>query len=86
MATELSRTLSCDGEEASEHLLNLSPFEMKNLLYHILSGKEFAINNGKCKFLYFIFTLYSAYNRVGRRNLVLRHSDPHAPPVRIIAY
>ena len=47
MATELSRTLSCDGEEASEHLLNLSPFEMKNLLHHILSGKEFAINSGK---------------------------------------
>ncbi|CAH2091833.1 unnamed protein product [Euphydryas editha] len=45
MASELSRTLSCDGEEASEHLLNLSPFEMKNLLYHILSGKEFAINS-----------------------------------------
>lgn len=49
MATELSRTLSCDGEEASEHLLNLSPFEMKNLLYHILSGKEFAINSGKSR-------------------------------------
>lgn len=46
MATELSRTLSCDGEEASDRLLNLSPFEMKNLLYHILSGKEFAINSG----------------------------------------
>ncbi|XP_050362839.1 probable phosphorylase b kinase regulatory subunit alpha isoform X2 [Nymphalis io] len=45
MATELSRTLSCDGEEASEYLLNLSPFEMKNLLHHILSGKEFAINS-----------------------------------------
>ncbi|XP_032511705.2 probable phosphorylase b kinase regulatory subunit alpha isoform X7 [Danaus plexippus] len=45
MATELSRTLSCTGEEASEHLLNLSPFEMKNLLHHILSGKEFAINS-----------------------------------------
>ncbi|XP_077292569.1 putative phosphorylase b kinase regulatory subunit alpha isoform X2 [Arctopsyche grandis] len=47
MATELSRTLSCDGEEASDRLLNLSPFEMKNLLYHILSGKEFAINSGR---------------------------------------
>lgn len=45
MATELSRALSCNGEEASEHLLNLSPFEMKNLLYHILSGKEFAVNS-----------------------------------------
>ncbi|CAH1964742.1 unnamed protein product [Acanthoscelides obtectus] len=45
MATELSRTLICDGDEASEHLLNLSPFEMKNLLHHILSGKEFAISS-----------------------------------------
>ncbi|KRT82242.1 glycoside hydrolase, partial [Oryctes borbonicus] len=45
MATELSRTLICDAEEASEHLLNLSPFEMKNLLYHIISGKEFAISS-----------------------------------------
>ncbi|XP_064075567.1 probable phosphorylase b kinase regulatory subunit alpha isoform X2 [Vanessa tameamea] len=65
MATELSRTLSCDGEEASEHLLNLSPFEMKNLLHHILSGKEFAINSAnslidiKEKF---------AKNKVGRGN------------------
>lgn len=48
MATELSRTLICTGEEASEHLLNLSPFEMKNLLHHILSGKEFALSSGKC--------------------------------------
>lgn len=45
MATELSRTLICDGDEASEYLLNLSPFEMKNLLYHIISGKEFAISS-----------------------------------------
>lgn len=46
MAAELSRSLSCTGEEASEHLLNLSPFEMKNLLHHILSGKEFALTSG----------------------------------------
>uniref|UniRef100_A0A1B6CQD3 Phosphorylase b kinase regulatory subunit n=1 Tax=Clastoptera arizonana TaxID=38151 RepID=A0A1B6CQD3_9HEMI len=45
MATELSRTLMCSGDEASEHLLNLSPFEMKNLLHHIMSGKEFAISS-----------------------------------------
>lgn len=47
MATELSRTIICDGDEASEHLLNLSPFEMKNLLHHIISGKEFAISSGE---------------------------------------
>lgn len=45
MATELSRTLKCDGEDATEHLLNLSPFEMKNLLHHIISGKEFVISS-----------------------------------------
>ncbi|XP_056011600.1 probable phosphorylase b kinase regulatory subunit alpha isoform X5 [Ostrea edulis] len=44
MASELARTLKCSGDEASEHLLNLSPFEMKTLLHHILSGKEFVIN------------------------------------------
>lgn len=49
MAKELARTLNCDGEQASEHLLNLSPFEMKNLLYHILSGKEFAVSSGMSK-------------------------------------
>nr|XP_037870704.1 probable phosphorylase b kinase regulatory subunit alpha isoform X2 [Bombyx mori] len=65
MATELSRTLSCDGEEASEHLLNLSPFEMKNLLYHILSGKEFAINSANS--LYLIKEKIGK-NKVGRGN------------------
>lgn len=47
MATELCRSLGCSGDEASEHLLNLSPFEMKSLLHHILSGKEFALTSGK---------------------------------------
>lgn len=49
MATELARTLKCGGDEASEYLLNLSPFEMKNLLYHIMSGKEFAVSTCTCK-------------------------------------
>ena len=35
------------GEEASDQLLNLSPFEMKTLLHHILSGKEFGISSGE---------------------------------------
>ncbi|XP_052737925.1 probable phosphorylase b kinase regulatory subunit alpha isoform X1 [Bicyclus anynana] len=65
MATELSRTLSCDGEEASEHLLNLSPFEMKNLLHHILSGKEFAINSAHSIF----FGIKEKYNKAGRGNI-----------------
>ncbi|XP_048459198.1 phosphorylase b kinase regulatory subunit alpha, liver isoform-like isoform X1 [Rhincodon typus] len=43
MATELAYSLSCSGEEASETLMNLSPFDMKKLLHHILSGKEFGV-------------------------------------------
>uniref|UniRef100_A0A8D0HSB1 Phosphorylase b kinase regulatory subunit n=1 Tax=Sphenodon punctatus TaxID=8508 RepID=A0A8D0HSB1_SPHPU len=43
MATELARSLNFSGEEASESLMNLSPFDMKNLLHHILSGKEFGV-------------------------------------------
>ena len=32
------------------------------------------------RFLNISFTLYPAHSRVGRRNLVLRHSVPHFPP------
>ncbi len=35
------------GEEASDQLLNLSPYEMKMLLHHILSGKEFGVSQGQ---------------------------------------
>lgn len=30
-------------EEATESLMSLSPSELKNLLHHILSGKEFGV-------------------------------------------
>lgn len=43
MATELAQSLNCSGEEATESLMNLSPSDMKNLLHHILSGKEFGV-------------------------------------------
>uniref|UniRef100_A0A8C4RC14 Phosphorylase b kinase regulatory subunit n=1 Tax=Eptatretus burgeri TaxID=7764 RepID=A0A8C4RC14_EPTBU len=44
MATELARNLNCSaGEEASNSLMNLSPSDMKSLLHHILSGKEFGV-------------------------------------------
>ncbi|KAJ8253159.1 hypothetical protein GJAV_G00209770 [Gymnothorax javanicus] len=43
MATELARSLHCSGEEASESLMSLSPNDMKSLLHHILSGKEFGV-------------------------------------------
>ncbi|KAM4663213.1 phosphorylase b kinase regulatory subunit alpha, skeletal muscle isoform 2-T2 [Discoglossus pictus] len=43
MTTELSNSLRCTAEEATESLMNLSPSDMKNLLHHILSGKEFGV-------------------------------------------
>lgn len=43
MATELAHSLHCSAGEATENLMNLSPSDMKNLLYHILSGKEFGV-------------------------------------------
>ena len=47
MVSELGRALKCSGDDASEHLLNLSPYDMKMLLHHILSGKEFGIRGGE---------------------------------------
>ncbi|XP_033465154.2 phosphorylase b kinase regulatory subunit alpha, skeletal muscle isoform isoform X1 [Epinephelus lanceolatus] len=43
MATELAHSLNCSGEEATESLMSLGPSELKNLLHHILSGKEFGV-------------------------------------------
>uniref|UniRef100_H2M1Y9 Phosphorylase b kinase regulatory subunit n=1 Tax=Oryzias latipes TaxID=8090 RepID=H2M1Y9_ORYLA len=43
MATELAQSLNCSGDEATESLMSLSPSELKNLLHHILSGKEFGV-------------------------------------------
>ncbi|XP_029413301.1 phosphorylase b kinase regulatory subunit alpha, skeletal muscle isoform isoform X2 [Nannospalax galili] len=43
MSTELAHSLRCSVEEATEGLMNLSPSAMKNLLHHILSGKEFGV-------------------------------------------
>lgn len=42
------------GEEASESLMNLSPFDMKNLLHHILSGKEFGVERSS-NILFLVF-------------------------------
>ncbi|KAK5875603.1 hypothetical protein CesoFtcFv8_026670 [Champsocephalus esox] len=43
MATELAQSLNCTGQEATESLMSLGPSELKNLLHHILSGKEFGV-------------------------------------------
>lgn len=40
---KLFNLLCVTGEEATESLMKLSPSELKNLLHHILSGKEFGV-------------------------------------------
>lgn len=49
ICTNILSFVCCSGEEATSHLLNLSPFELKKLLHHIISGKEFVIQEGMCK-------------------------------------
>ena len=44
MASEFGRTLKEGAEKAAERLLHLSPFQTKNLLYHIMSGQEYEVN------------------------------------------
>jgi len=69
MASELSHSLKCPGDVASEHLLNLSPFEMKNLLHHIISGKEFGVRSARSGTLSVISSKSSKISK--RRNLSL---------------
>lgn len=46
MISEMSRCLKMkDPDDASEELMSLSPYEMRNLLHHIMSGREFSINS-----------------------------------------
>ncbi|KAK4317525.1 hypothetical protein Pmani_011373 [Petrolisthes manimaculis] len=70
MASELARTIQCGPDVASDHLLNLSPFEMKNLLHHIMSGKEFNIGSGRSG----TFFISSRSTKVSKVSVV---SPPH---------
>ncbi|CAF0915912.1 unnamed protein product [Adineta steineri] len=49
MLGELKRTLQSSDEDTTDHLLNLSPHEIKCLLHIILSGKEFGITEHSTK-------------------------------------
>ncbi|RXM96517.1 Phosphorylase b kinase regulatory subunit alpha, skeletal muscle isoform [Acipenser ruthenus] len=40
---ELTKLIDDASEEATESLMSLSPSDLKNLLHHILSGKEFGV-------------------------------------------
>eukprot|EP00105_Crassostrea_gigas_P027880 XP_011449363.1 PREDICTED: probable phosphorylase b kinase regulatory subunit alpha isoform X13 [Crassostrea gigas] len=77
MASELARTLKCTGDEASEHLMNLSPFEMKTLLHHILSGKEFVISTEKNSNMSQSQTLILDDRNLSMMQKSIHHIDPN---------
>ncbi len=52
--------MTSTGEEASESLMSLSPFDMKNLLHHILSGKEFGVERSSEYQSTLVFALFTA--------------------------
>ena len=61
MASELSRSIQCDGDVATDHLLNLSPFEMKNLLYHILRFGLIQSLSGFTDLTFFFVTEFTGF-------------------------
>uniref|UniRef100_A0A672LIF8 Phosphorylase b kinase regulatory subunit n=1 Tax=Sinocyclocheilus grahami TaxID=75366 RepID=A0A672LIF8_SINGR len=64
-STDLSASPELSCEEATESLMNMSPSEMKNLLVHILSGKEFGVQkSGK-----YINPLQASYSPINSVNL-----------------
>ena len=48
MVSEIDRCLKLkDDDDATDEFLSLSPFEMRNLLHHIMSGREFGVEKGQ---------------------------------------
>lgn len=63
MTQEVARSLKLkDDDDATDELLNLSPFEMRNLLHHIMSGQEFGMQAGQSG-----FSVVSADTTVNKR-------------------
>ncbi|XP_032886321.1 phosphorylase b kinase regulatory subunit alpha, skeletal muscle isoform isoform X3 [Amblyraja radiata] len=43
MATEMANCLKCSDKTATQNLMSVKPSDLKTLLHHILSGKEFSV-------------------------------------------
>lgn len=64
------------GEEASESLMSLSPFDMRNLLHHILSGKEFGVEKSSESSLFTL--ILCLYNNIWLQSpTTVPHIDDH---------
>ena len=58
MTSELGLNLHCSNNEAHYHLTNLSPYEMKQLVHNILSGKEFELVKSGTSYSYIHYSSY----------------------------
>ncbi|XP_042196708.1 phosphorylase b kinase regulatory subunit alpha, skeletal muscle isoform isoform X13 [Callorhinchus milii] len=47
MTSELTNSLNCSADEATESLMSMSPYYLRKLLFHILSGKEFRLGQSE---------------------------------------
>ncbi len=62
MVSEVARGLKIrDDDDASDELMALSPFEMRNLLHHIMSGREFGFKKAQSG-----YNIISDTNRVSK--------------------
>uniref|UniRef100_A0A4W3GUL9 Phosphorylase b kinase regulatory subunit n=1 Tax=Callorhinchus milii TaxID=7868 RepID=A0A4W3GUL9_CALMI len=50
MTSELTNSLNCSADEATESLMSMSPYYLRKLLFHILSGKEFRLGQTDVKY------------------------------------
>ena len=73
MISELKRSLNIADNEAEDKLLNLSPYETKNLLHHIMSGQEYNVENVGSK----VVILPSSNNISKEGNSLRKHSQHH---------
>lgn len=73
MISELKRSLDIADSEAEDKLLNLSPYETKNLLHYIMSGQEYDVEKNGSK----LVILPSSNNISKDGNSLRKHSQHH---------
>ena len=76
LISEVARCLKIkDDDDASDELMSLSPYEMRNLLHHVMSGREFAISS-KSQSGYNVISDTNRVRKVKDRCLQMERKDP----------
>ena len=58
-----------DDDDAADELMSLSPYEMRNLLHHVMSGREFSIH--PCQTQQSGYNIITQNDRVSKVSLVV---------------